>query len=451
MIRLKDNIKTLFLAFMLVCMVFPAFAQGRPALNIIRDEEIESVIREWTSPIFEAAGLDPKAVNIILVQNNALNAFVAGGSNIFIYTGLIEATDNPGELIGVIAHETGHISGGHLIKTRDALERASYESILGTILGVGAAIATGDSGAATAIAAGSNSVAQRRFLAHSRVQESSADQAALTYMQKAKMNPSGLSSFMDKLKAEIYRPYDQQSEYVLTHPLVENRITALNERIEESPYKAQPFPEKWKKQHALIKAKLMGFINPEQVSWTYDLTDRSTAAYYAKTIASYRMNLVEEAIDLASNLVKSHPQNPYFHELKGQILFEFGRVQESVPSYQKAVELLPDSGLIRIALAHALIESGSDPQTLRGAIKHLEFAIKDEPRSSRIHRLLATAYGRLNDDTMAKLHLAEEAVLQRRYDYAKATASTILQSEKQGSVIWTRAQDIISFIDKQKT
>ncbi|MDH5723825.1 MAG: M48 family metalloprotease [Alphaproteobacteria bacterium] len=449
MIHFKDNIKTLFWALVFTSIAFPVWSQSNPALNIVRDTEIESVIKEWASPVFEAAGLDPKAVNIILVQNSQLNAFVAGGSNIFIYTGLIEKTENPGELIGVIAHETGHISGGHLIKTRDALERASYESILGTILGLGAAIATGETGAVGAISAGSTSVAQRRFLTHSRVQESSADQAALSFMDKAQLNPSGLSSFMNKLKAEIYRPFDQQSEYVLTHPLVENRISAIQERMEQSPYKDKDFPSSWVKQHALIKAKLIGYITPEQVDWTYNVTDKSTEALYARTIAAYRNNKVEDAITLADELLAAEPQNPYFLEQKGQILFDFGRGEESIAYFNKAIELLPDAPFIRIALAHAMIESGDDPALLKEAIKHLEIALQDEPRASRIHRLLATAYGRLGKDNMTKLHLAEEAVLQRRFDYAKVQVNTILQSETENSPLTTRANDILVFIEKQ--
>lgn len=448
---IKHNIKTLFLGFVLVVFALPCFAQGRGAMTIVRDTEIESVIKDWAAPVFEAAGLDPKAVKIILVQNNQLNAFVAGGSNIFIYTGLIEKTENPGELIGVIAHETGHISGGHLIKTRDALERASYESILGTILGVGAAIATGETGAVGAISAGSTSVAQRRFLAHSRVQESSADQAALTYMEKAQINPTGLSTFMDKLKSEIYRPFDQQSEYVLTHPLVENRITAMQERIAQSAYKDKAFPPAWTKQHALIKAKLVGYITPQQVQWSYDVKDNSLEALYAKTIAAYRNNQVDQSIALADKLLAAEPNNPYFLEQKGQILFDFGRTSEAVGYFRKAINLLPEAPLIRIALAHAIIESGDDPANLKEAIKHLEIAVKGEPRASNIHRLLATAYGRLGEENMAKLHLAEEAVLQRQYDYAKVQADTVLHNEKQGSPIWTRANDILVFIEKQKS
>ena len=447
--RFKIGLFLLFAMFLQTIGSFDAQAQNR-SLVVIRDTEIENIIEEWSKPVFEAAGLNPKSVNIILVQSSDLNAFVAGGSNIFIYTGLIEKTDNPGELIGVIAHEVGHITGGHLIRTRDALERASYESIIGTILGIGAAIATGETGAVPALSLGSNSFAQRRFLAHSRVQESSADQAALSYMEKARLDPTGLSTFLAKLESEILAPLDQQSEYILTHPLVENRIEALKRRIEESPNAGKGFPEKWDREHALMKAKLLGFINPGQVLWVYDDRDQSIPAQYARAIAAYRNNQVDASISLMDRLIEEEPENPYFKELKGQALVDYGQLQEALPYYEQAVTMLPSSGLLRIALSHAMIETANQNEnpdsTLNQAIEHLERALKDEPRSSRAHRLLATAYGRLGDKDMAKVHLAEEAVLGRNYKYAKEQANFVLKNAQEDSRAWKKAQDVLTYI-----
>lgn len=452
----KNSFKfALFALFALVLLhADVARAQGG-GMSLIRDVEIETTLREWSKPIFEAAGIDPAGVNIILVQNTTLNAFVAGGSNIFIYTGLIEATKTPEELIGVIAHETGHIAGGHLVKSREAMERASYESIVGAILGVGAAIATGDSGAAAAISASSGSMAQRRFLAHSRVQESSADQAALTFLETAKINPTGLSTFMEQLKAQIYLPADQQIEYVLTHPLVENRIEVLDRRIAQSPYRTNPTSEKWKDQHARMKAKLVGFISPGRVPWTYDDRDTSIPAQYARAIAAYRNSQVDDALSKMDILLKVEPQNPYFLELKGQMLVDFGRVEEAVSYYRKAVSLLPDASLLRISLAHALIQStegskgGVQNAVLADAIENLERAAREETRSTRIYRLLATAYGKMGDENMAKVNLAEEAVLQGRFDYAREQAEAVLQASP-GSKASLKAKDVLSFIEQHE-
>lgn len=416
---------------------------------LIRDTEIESTLREWGEPIFKAANLRPDGVNIILIQDNAINAFVAGGPNIFFYTGLLEKTESPGEVIGVLAHETGHITGGHLIRTRDALERASYESIIGTILGVGAAVLSGNGGAAAAISSGGTNIAQRRFLAHSRIQESSADQAALTFFEKAKLNPQGLATFMDKLKAETLIPESQQSEYIRTHPLVDNRLEALQARIRESEFKNQKLPQKWYEQHARMKAKLIGFINPKQIPWIYDDSDKSIAADYARAIAAYRENRVDEAVERIDELIKREPENTYFYELKGQMLLDFARVEEAVSAYKKALEFSPEAPLIQIAYAHALIESArnNEPALLNTAIEQLHSALRKEPRTSRAHRFLATAYGRLDQESAAKIHLAEEAVLQRRAGLARQHAQAVLQQEKEGSPLWLKAKDILSFIE----
>ncbi len=421
---------------------------------VIRDTEIESIIKSWVTPVLEAAGLGSNSVKIIIVQNPNVNAFVAGGANIFIYTGLIDMTDSPGELIGVIAHEIGHITGGHLIKTRDAMERASYESIIGAILGIGAAIATGDGSAAPAISLGGSSMAMTRLLAHSRVQEASADQAALTFLEKAKINPSGILSFMEKLKSQSLMPTDRQSEYVQTHPLIQNRIDAVKARIAKSAFKQKPYPKKWLKQHALIRAKLLGFIHPEQVSWAYDDKDKSIPAQYARAIAAYRNDLIDKSLNLIDGLLAKEPDNPYFLELKGQMLVDYGRGGQALPYYRKAVSILPKAPLLRVELAHTMIEASyADPDNkkiLKEAIDNLERALQDEPRSAKAHRLLATAYGRMGNENMAKIHLAEEAILQRKFSYAEELANSVLNLSAKKSKEWVLAKDVLSFIKSNR-
>ncbi len=452
MTRIKNRCKIFFVGMIfMACLSFSAMAFAQKSAGLVRDTEIENILYEWGTPIFKAAGLNPKAVKIILVQSNDINAFVAGGSNIFFYTGLIAKTENPGEVIGVLAHETGHISGGHLIKTRDALERASYESIIGAIIGVGAAIATGDAGAVPAIALGGQSVAQRSFLAHSRVNESSADQAAMNFFEKSGINPTGLETFFEKLEAENYMPANQQSEYIRTHPLTTNRIEAVKHRITESKYKDKLFPKKWNDQHARMKAKLIAFINPGQVPWVYSDQDVSVPARYARAIAVYRNNQIDDALKKVDGLLVSEPNNPYFLELKGQMLVDFSRVAEALPYYRKAIKVMPNAPLFRIALAHALIEaSDNDPAMLKEAIRELERALRGEPKTPRIHRLLATAYGKLGQHDMAKINLAEEAVLQRNYDYAREHAHTVLNNVKEGSPLAVKARDILVFIENTK-
>lgn len=421
------------------------------AQSIIRDTEIEAYMKEWLKPVFDAAGMSQDQVNIILVQDDQINAFVAGGSNIFLYTGLLMKTDGPGEVIAVTAHELGHVKGGHLIRGRELMEQASYESILGMILGVGAAIASGDGGAAGAVSMGASSMAQRKFLSHSRTFEASADQAALTYLEKAQLNPTGLETFMQKLEGQEMLSSDRQSEYVRTHPLTRSRVESINARVVQSPYKDKAYPAKWVEQHKIMLAKLTGFINPGQVAWSYDDRDNSIPSLTARAIAAYRTNDIAHALKLADQLIAADP-NPYHYELKGQMLMDFGRVKEAIPFYEKAIAQKPDAALIRLPLAHAQLETaGNDTAKLQKSIDNLKIALKTEPRASRLHRLLATGYGRMGDESRAKLHLAEEAVLQGKHAYAKEQATAALRGLKSGSPDWIRANDILSYVQTQKT
>lgn len=442
-----------FLAGLLcVCLLIAqqaAHAQNSPI--IIRDTEIEDTFKEWAAPIVRTADMTTDSINIILVQSDDINAFVAGGNNIFFYTGLIERTDNPGELLGVFAHELGHITGGHLISGSGALERASYESMLGMVLGIGAAIATGNGQVASAIMAGSSSIAQRRFLSHTRVNESAADQAALSFLEHAGMSADGMVTFLEKLESEELLPSNQQSEYIRTHPLTQNRLQAVENRGASSPHHGKAWPDHWNDQHARMKAKLIGFISPGRVPWVYNDSDTSIPARYARTIAAYRTNEISKALDGIDSLLAQEPDNPYFHELKGQMLVDFGRVAEAVPSYRRAVELLPDASLIRIAYAHAMMEQGSASQsTLQDVINNLQRALTVERRSSRANRLLATAYGRMGREDIAKVYLAEEAVLLRNFDYAKRQAEAALPTLDENSREWIKAKDIIVYADTQK-
>lgn len=456
----RKKLRPVFIGFLALILagfsLIPLPAQAQSGISIVRDTEIENVLREWSAPVIKAADLDPNAINFILVQNNDINAFVAGGPNIFIFTGLLLKSENPGEIVGVISHELGHIRGGHLVRSRGAIENASYENVLGTILGIGAAVLTGNGGAGVAIATAGTSLAQNKYLAFSRVQESSADQAALSYMERAQMNPEGLVTFMEKLESQELLPASQQVEYVRTHPLTTNRISALENGLSQSDFQNKTYPPEWKEQHKRIIAKLSAFITPQNVAWEYDDRDDTIPALYARSIAAYRQNNIEPALTLIDELLAKEPNNPYFLELKGQMLVDFGRVPDALPYYKKSVEMAPKSSLIRIAYAHALIETASSRKNannnamLNEAIKQLDRAANDEPRSPRVHRLLASAYGRLGDDAMAKLHLAEEALLKRELPYAERQARTALESLEEGTPPYIRAKDILSFIEQEQ-
>ncbi len=427
----------------------------RPALAeesriVIRDTEIEADIQSWAEGVINAAGMSRDQVRIILIQNPDINAFVAGGSNIFIYTGLIAKTENPDELVGVIAHELGHISGGHLSRTSEVAENASFETIIAAILGIGAAFATGDGGAAAAGARIGQGLAMNNFLAYSRVQESSADQAGFRFLESAGQNPTGLVTFLEKLGSQELLPSSQQSAFARTHPMSRDRIDALETKLEASSLRTRAIPAAWTEQHKRMTAKLVAFVTPQQVVYLYPEKDQSIAAQYARTIAAYRLNKIETALKGADRLIAQEPKNPYFHEIKAQMLFEFGRTAQAVSSYEKALAYAPSSGLIRTDLARAMIESGGKSKpTLEAAIAHLKRAQQDEPRSSQVKRLLATAYGRLGQEPQARVYLAEEALLQGRTKEARSLAKSAMGQLPPGSPELQRARDVINSVDQK--
>lgn len=438
----------------LALLPHPSRAQesgGNNGVNIIRDTEIEADLKAWISPVIRAGGLNPDAINIILVQSDEVNSFVAGGPNIFIYTGLLMKTDSPNEVVGVMAHELGHIRGGHLIRAEGAMKDASYELLLGMILGAGAAIASHNGGAMGALGMGGETSAMGTYLAFSRVQEASADQSALLTLQKACITPRGLLVFMKKLGDMEALPYSQQDAWGRTHPLTQDRVDAMEAGLERSPCKDQPVPPEEMDEYKRVIAKLKAFISPERIAWDYSDHDHSIAADYARAIAAYRQNNVDVALADIDGLLKREPKNPYFMELKGQMLVDFGRVEAALPLYRQAIEIHPDAPLIRTAYANALIET-SDKQASRldEAIDQLNRAVRDEPNSSYMYHLLATAWGRKGQEPMAKLNLAEEALLNRQKQYARQEALEAMHGLHPGSQPYLQAQDIIAYLDGVK-
>src|SRR3546814_438499 len=262
-----------------------AFAQGR---SLIRDAEIEATIRDFATPLFHAAGLDPQSVDIFIVKDDSLNAFVAGGQNLFLHTGLLLRTRDPLELIGVIAHETGHISGGHLARTSDAISSASKLALVTTILGVAAAVASGNAGAGAAVALGGSNVAQRSFLEYSRAQESAADQAALTFLDQTGQSARGIAEFLRTLSGQELLSASRRDPYLNTHPITQDRVAAVEAHLAQSEYRDKPATEEQTLRHERMVAKLYAFLKPSaQTFRKYPESDTSLPARYARAIAYY--------------------------------------------------------------------------------------------------------------------------------------------------------------------
>jgi predicted Zn-dependent protease len=415
----------------------------RDDTSIIRDAETEAAITAMAAPIFKAAGLNVPDIHIALVQDPRINAFVAGGQNIFVNTGLILETRNIGELLGVIAHETGHISGGHLLRAGGAMENASYEAILAMILGAAAAAATRDAGAIAGAIGGGQEIGMRSLMAFSRGQESAADQAAIKFLNISKQSANGMLTFFQKLQTQEGMPVNRQVEYVRTHPLTGDRVEAVRFAVSQSPYSRVQPPAADEERYQRIKAKLLGYMQPSVALRRYSRAEPSFFGRYARAIALFRTGQLPQALTTMDGLIADQPQNPYLYEMKGQMLFENSRIAEAVPVLRKAVELAPNEPLIRLASGQALLETNK-PESLDPAIADLKAAASREDRMPLVHRLLATAYGRKGEDTAAQLELAEEALLQGEVTTARRLSERVMRVLPPGSRPWLRAQDILS-------
>jgi predicted Zn-dependent protease len=442
-------------AILIFCLALPlpAIAQergsGGPGESLIRDAEIEDVIRAYATPIFTAAGLDAAAVHIYLVNDSRLNAFVAGGQNLFMFTGTIMRSENPNQLVGIMAHESGHIAGGHLLRTQEAMENASIEGMIAMALGVAAAV-VGHGNAGGAVLAGGVGVAQRSFLQYSIEQEAKADQAGLTFLDKTHQSARGLLEFFHILQSEELLSAARQDPYLRTHPLTMQRIEYVQEHVDHSPFSGTADRPDWVELHRRMKAKLAGFLNPPGQSLAaYKENDPSASARYARAVAYYRVPNLQKAVPLIDGLIQDEPKNPYFRELKGQMLFENGHVQEALAPYQEAVRLKPDSALLRIELAQVQIES-NDPALNKPAIANLKEAVRFEDRNPMAWRLLAVGYGRQDDIGMSALALSEEAYANGDRKLAIQQADRALQFLPAGAPARLRAEDLKALANRSR-
>lgn len=436
---LRVFIRTLWLGLALSCALVKGAAADE--ISFIRDAEIEGMILTWWTPILRAAGLDRQAVHIYLVNDPSLNSFVAGGQNLFLNTGTLLRSESPNQLIGIMAHESGHIAGGHLARSEEAMRNASIESIIGMVVGAAAAVASHGSAAGGAAIQSGADVGMRSYLAFSVVQEASADQAAMKFLDRTHQSARGLLQFFEILEQEEMLSGQHEDPYLRTHPLTTQRVEYLREHVAHSPWSDAKDPPEWIAMHQRMKAKLGAFLDaPAQVLAQYKPDDNSVPARYARAIAYYRIPELNKALEIINGLIKDYPNDPYFAELKGQMLFENGRIAEALPPYERAVQLQPDAPLLRIELAQVELET-SDPAQASKAQTLLTNALTYEDRNPEAWRLLAVAYGRSGNMGMMALSLAEQAMASGDYKEARQQAARAQKLLPLGAQR-QRAQDI---------
>lgn len=426
----------------LVIAVIFGFAHPAVAQGLIRDAEIEQTLAMLALPIYKAANVDPSTVEIYIVNNDSINAFVAGGKNIFLNTGLIQNLKTVPELQGVIAHELGHITGNHIQRRSIKLRNARGPALLGHLVGIAASVA-GSGEAGTAIVAGSQGALLRDVLRHSRSEEATADQAALTYLDRAGIDPSGLHRVFEQFRRQGFFS-DKINPYAATHPFYKQRMQLIERRVRDAEFKSDPSPEEHVYRHTRMRAKLDGFLNdPERTLTKLDTEPETEFTLYAKAVALHRIASLQKAIALMNKLISMRPNDPYYIELKGQILFESGQVEDAIPLYRRAIQLASDEPLLKAGLGRALLALNTDASDTEALII-LQDARRIDMADAAALRDLAVAYSRAGDYGMASLSTAERLALQGRNKDAVVQARRASSILPEGSPGWFRAQDILS-------
>jgi predicted Zn-dependent protease len=424
-------------------------------MPVIRDTEIEQLLRDYAQPILRAAGLAKQNVRVVVLSDRSFNAFVMDGRHIFINAGALFDAKAPNEIIGVFAHETGHLAGGHLQRLREQLASAQTASIIALMAGIGAAVAGaragagGDVGMAAIMAP--QSAIMRSLLAYVRTQEDQADHAGVKFLNATGQSPKGMVDLFKRLSNEVLFNSRYIDPYMQTHPMPADRVATLETLAKASPYWDRKDPPELQLRHDLMRAKLSGFLErPDTVARRYPLSDHSLPARYARAISTYRHSDLRQALAQIDGLIQAQPNNPYFYELKGQALLEGGHASEAVAPLRQAAQLSHSTPLIEILLAQAL-NSTDNPKLAEEAVGLLRTAIVREPEAPDAYAQLAVAYGRKGDLANADLASAQAAFARGDLKTARQLATRAKTRLPIGSPAWVQADDIVNVKPNAKT
>ncbi|MEO0590341.1 MAG: M48 family metalloprotease [Pseudomonadota bacterium] len=440
--RRLRSFPALALAFVatLAFAVAPASAQSR-----LRDAETEALLEDMINPLVEASELEPGNVEVVLINDNSINAFVAGGQVIYVHTGLINAAETANEVQGVLAHELGHITAGHVARFEERIAGAQSLTLLSLLAGVGAVLAGAPPEAGFGLFGIGMQAGTANFLSFNRNQEAATDLAGARYLSGAEISGRGMIKFFERLRSfEIRRGYSQADEaaYGRTHPLSGDRVATLRELLESDPAWAKPDDAELQERFLQVRAKLYGYIaEPARTLNLYPESDTSLAGYYARAYAYHKDALVVEALASADYLLESDPDNPYYMELRGQILLESGRPQEALVPLRKATELTLNHPLIASIFGHALIAT-EDEANFAEAERVLRAAVARDRFNPFAWYQLGVVYAARGDIPRARLASAEQQVMNRVYPAALRNAQAAEAGLPRGSPDWIRAQDI---------
>ena len=424
----------------------PSRAQGLP---VIRDAEIEQLLRDYTQPILRVAGLSKQNIRVVIINDRSFNAFVMDGRRIFVNAGALMDAKVPNEIIGVLAHEAGHIAGGHLSRLREQLAQAQTQSIIAMLVGLGAMVAASQSGrnvgSPAAAILGPQEAIRRSLLSYQRSQEEQADRAGVKFLAETHQSPKGMYDTFKRLADQILFAAQTADPYTQSHPMPSERVSALATLAKTSPNWDKKDPADLQLRHDMIRAKLSGFLDRrDTVARKYPMTDNSLPARYARAIATYRHSDLRAAVSQIDGLIQAMPNNPYLYELKGQALLEGAKAAEAIEPLRRAVRLAPNPALIQVMLAQALIAT-NDKRVADEAIAMLRSALAREPEIPEGHAQLAMAYGKKGDLAQADLAAAQAAFTRADYKTARSIATRAKTRFPVGSPGWVKADDIASF------
>jgi predicted Zn-dependent protease len=431
----------------------PSLAQESKGPPIIRDAEIEQLLRDYTQPILRAAGLAKQNVQVVIINEPSFNAFVVDGRRIFVNSGALTDSVTPNQIIGVLAHEAGHIAGGHLAKLREQLARAQTAAILATILGVGAVVAgattnrgsnNGLGSAGAAALSAPQEVIRRNLLSYQRQQEEAADRAGVRYLNETNQSPKGMYETFKRMSEQLLFLARGADPYAQSHPMPTERVAALADFARTSPYWDKKDDAALQLRHDLMRAKISGFMErPDTVLRRYPMSNDSLPARYARAIAGYKHGDLRNAIAQIDALLQVQPNNPYFYELRGQALLEGARPNEAIAPLRRALQLSNNSPLIAMMLGQALVAS-NNPAYADEAINILKTALAREPEAPIGYMQLAMAYGRKGNFAEADLASAQAAYLRGDMKTARDLASRAKTRFAVGSPGWVKADDIVN-------
>ncbi|MGB6400953.1 MAG: M48 family metalloprotease [Bradyrhizobium sp.] len=432
--------------------IAPALAQENKGPPVLRDTEAEQLLREYTRPILRAAGLERQNIQMVIINDSSFNAFVADGRRIFVNYGAIMQSETPNQLIGVLAHETGHLAGGHLAKMREQMAQAQTQMIIAMLLGAGAVVAgarggnsnSGLANAGAAALAGPQEMIRRNLISYVRQQEENADRAGVKFLNATGQSAKGMYETFKRFTNDSLFAARGADPYLQSHPMPAERVAALEELARSSPYWDKKDDPALQLRHDMMRAKISAFMERQDTVYRrYPMSNDSLPARYAHAITTYLHGDLRNALAQIDGLIALQPANPYFYELRGQALLESGKPAEAIAPLHKAVQLSNGSPLIEMLLGQALVATDNKAYTDE-AIKILRAAVSRESEAPLGYTQLAMAYGKKGDYAEADLASAQAAYLRGDNKTARDLASRAKTRFAIGTPGWVKADDIVT-------